>query len=198
MKTAIYVRVSTDRQSHESQMKDLESFASGKDVEWYKDKCTGRKMDRPGMDRLLADVHAGRVNRIAVYDLSRLGRTAKGLTALFEELIERKCTLVSLKEGIDLLTPAGRMIANVLASVAQFESELRADKIRAGLAAKKSKGEPWNNGRPTGSKKWDDKDANAVATMRAAKVPVATIKDRLKLSRGTIYNIISTLEGCEP
>lgn len=142
------------------------------------------------MDRLLADVRAGKVNRIAVYDLSRLGRTAKGLTALFEELIDRKCTLVSLKEGIDLLTPAGRMIANVLASVAQFESELR-----AGLASKKSRGEPWNNGRPVGSKKWDEKDAKAVATMRAAKVPVATIKDRLKLSRGTIYNIIATLEA---
>lgn len=190
MKTAIYVRVSTDRQTHESQLKDLTSYANGKDVVWYEDKASGRKMERPGMDKLLKDVRAGKINRIAVYDMSRLGRTARGLTTLFEELINRKCTLVSLRDGVDLLTPSGRLIANVLASVAQFESELRADKIRAGLAAKKARGEDWGNGRPQGSTKWTDKDAKAVETMRAAKVPVSTIVERLKLSRSTVYNII--------
>ena len=75
-------------------------------------------MDRPGLNRLLADVSAGKVARVVVWRLDRLGRTAKGLTALFEDLAARKVNLVSLKDGLDLKTAAGRLMANVLASVA--------------------------------------------------------------------------------
>lgn len=89
------------------------------------------------------------------------------MTALFEELIERKCTLVSLKDGIDLLTPSGRLIANVLASVAQFETEMRREKVLAGIEAKKLRGEKWNNGRPKGSVKWTDADVEAIKSMKA-------------------------------
>jgi hypothetical protein len=80
---------------------------------------------RFAMNKLLADVAAGKVSKIVVWRLDRLGRTAKGLTALFEELVARKVTLISLKDGIDLLTPAGRLMANVLASVAAYETEIR-------------------------------------------------------------------------
>lgn len=193
MKTAIYSRVSTEKQSTDSQRKDLESYARGKDCIWFEDKFTGRKMNRPGMDKLLDAVRRGEVNRIVVYDLSRLGRTAKGLTALFEELIERKCTLVSLKDGIDLLTPSGRLIANVLASVAQFETELRREKVLAGIAAKKAKGEKWNNGRPKGSVKWTEQDVEAIKSMKASGLPMTKIVARTKLSRSTIYNILGGL-----
>jgi DNA invertase Pin-like site-specific DNA recombinase len=61
--------------------------------------------------------------------LDRLGRTAKGLTALFEELQSRHVGLVLLGEGLDLSTPAGRLLANVLASVSQYESEVRGERV---------------------------------------------------------------------
>ena len=72
-------------------MPDLERWvaANGGEVEWFKDTFTGKSMDRPGLQKLLDAMRAGKVERIVVWRLDRLGRTAKGLTALFEELRER-------------------------------------------------------------------------------------------------------------
>ena len=92
-------------------------------------------MDRPGFERLMAAVRAGKVSTIVIWRLDRLGRTASGLTALFEDLRSREVNLVSLKDGLDLATPAGRLMANFLASVAAFETEVRAERVMAGLAA---------------------------------------------------------------
>src|SRR5271165_2624668 len=108
-------------------------------------------MSRPSWDRLMADVRKGTIKRIVCWRLDRLGRTASGLTRLFDELIAAGVTLVSLRDGIDLLTPAGRLIANVLASVAQYETEVRGERIRAGIDVKRARGEKWGNGRPKGS-----------------------------------------------
>ena len=73
--TAIYLRVSSKQQDHASQMPDLERWAAAHDGEvvWYKDKFTGKTMDRPGMERLLTDLRAGKVERIVVWRLDRLG-----------------------------------------------------------------------------------------------------------------------------
>src|SRR5947209_3428366 len=115
-RTAIYVRVSTKQQDQRSQEPDLKRWAQSQEgeVAWYRDTFTGRSMERPGMERLLADVREGKVGTVVVWRLDRLGRTAKGLTALFEELREKGVGLVSLKDGLDLSTPAGRLMANVL------------------------------------------------------------------------------------
>ncbi len=70
-------------------------------------------MDRVGWNRLYAAIEAGDVSKVVVWRLDRLGRTAAGLTKLFEELHRRKIGLVSLKDGFDLQTAAGRLMANV-------------------------------------------------------------------------------------
>ena len=66
------------------------------DGQWYKDQFTGKSMDRKGWNRLMDNVRAGKVGTVVVWRLDRLGRTAKGLTALFEELLERKVTPTAL------------------------------------------------------------------------------------------------------
>jgi DNA invertase Pin-like site-specific DNA recombinase len=76
-------------------------------VPWYKDTFTGKTLDGPAMTRLLADLRAGKVKSVVVWRLDRLGRTAKGLTALFDELVVLKVNFVSLRDGMDLGTPAG-------------------------------------------------------------------------------------------
>ena len=90
---AIYVRVSTSRQDTRSQEPDLqrwiEAFANGTEVVWYRDKFSGRTMDRPGWNRLQAAIDASKVTKVVVWRLDRLGRTAAGLTALFEEFQRR-------------------------------------------------------------------------------------------------------------
>src|SRR5271170_5600702 len=121
--TAIYLRVSSRQQDQRSQEPDLKRWVKAQEGEvvWYRDSFTGKTMNRPGMDKLLADVREGKVGSVVVWRLDRLGRTAKGLTALFEELRELGVGLVSLKDGLDLSTPAGRLMANVLASVAAYD-----------------------------------------------------------------------------
>src|SRR5208283_370678 len=148
--TGIYVRVSSKQQDQRSQEPDLKRWAAGQEVEvvWYRDKFTGRTMERPGMDKLLADMRAGKIGSIVVWRLDRLCRTAKGLTALFEDLRERGVNLISLRDGVDLSTPAGRLMANVLASVAAYETEVRAERVLAGQAAARAAGKTWG-----GSKK---------------------------------------------
>ncbi len=138
---AIYVRVSTEDQTTASQLPDLTKWAeaAGGPAQWYHDKFTGRKLDRPGMTELLADVKAGRVAQIVVWRLDRLGRTCKGLCALFEDLTAAGVGLVSLRDGFDLSSPAGKLHAQILAAVAEYETEVRADRVRSGIEAIREK-----------------------------------------------------------
>ena len=144
---AIYIRVSTKEQDTKSQEPDLkrwvEAFADGMLVRWYSDKATGRNMDRPGWQKLEPAIDAGKVEKLAVWRMDRLGRTASGLTALFEKLQAKKIGFESLRDRVDLSTPAGRLLANVLASVAVFENEVRGERIRAGQAAARARGKTW-------------------------------------------------------
>ena len=139
---AIYLRVSGRTQDTKSQEPELQRWADMQDepVMWYYDTFTGTTMNRPGWNQLERAIQDGKVSTVVCWRTDRLGRTAKGLTALYEDLIERKVNLVSLKDGVDLLTPAGRMVANVLASVNQFETEVRRERIAAGLAVAKENG----------------------------------------------------------
>jgi DNA invertase Pin-like site-specific DNA recombinase len=90
-KIAVYVRVSTKAQDKRSQEPDLKRWVANQDDEvlWFRDAFTGRTMNRPGMEKLIAGVRAGTIRTIVCWRLDRLGRTARGLTALFEELRER-------------------------------------------------------------------------------------------------------------
>lgn len=176
--------------------------ATGTTIKWYTDVFTGKSMERPGMVKLLADIRGGKIKTVVVWRLDRLGRTAKGLTALFDELVVLKVNFVSLKDGIDLGTPAGRLIANVLASVASYETEIRAERIAAGRAAKQAKIDaivraggtppPVNKGgRPRGTpNKVTPTVAAMVLRMKAEKVKVAHISKELRLSRQTVYEVL--------
>ena len=84
--SAIYVRVSSNRQEFRSQLPDLkawtDAYTKDETVKWYKDKATGETMDRPGWRRLERDIRAGKVSRLGCWRLDRLGRDAAGLVSL--------------------------------------------------------------------------------------------------------------------
>src|ERR1035441_3463051 len=135
--TAVYIRVSSKRQDTASQEPDVKRYLAANGLEGatvYRDKFTGRTMERPGFSKLLAAIRAGEVKNVIVWRLDRLGRTASGLAALFAELNARKVNLVSLRDGLDLSTPAGRLMGHVLASVAEYETEVRAERVLSGPA----------------------------------------------------------------
>jgi DNA invertase Pin-like site-specific DNA recombinase len=191
--TAIYARVSNRAQDTASQEPDLKRWAEGRDhkVVWYRDKFTGKSMDRPGWNKLMKAVQEGKVSAVVVWRLDRLGRTAKGLTALFEDLAARKVNLVSLKDGLDLATPAGRLMANVLASVAQYETEVRAERIVAGQAVARERGVKFGRPEGTGRRiKVTPEQEETIHRLKAEGKKIAAIARAVGLSRPTIYSVI--------
>jgi DNA invertase Pin-like site-specific DNA recombinase len=192
---AIYLRVSSRRQDTRSQEPDLkrwaEAFADAP-VKWYHEKFSGKTMDRPGWRRLEADMIAGLVSKIVVWRLDRLGRTAAGLTALFEDLQRRNIGFESLRDKVDLSTAAGRLMANVLASVAAYENEIRSERIRAGQAVAMANGKHWG-GSPKGRRlKVTTEQAEAIHRLKGEGEKVAAIARATGLSRPTIYSVLDS------
>jgi DNA invertase Pin-like site-specific DNA recombinase len=189
---AIYMRVSTKRQDTQSQEPDLKRWAEahGGEVRWYRDTFTGTSMDRPGLSRLLQAIASGLVSDVVVWRLDRLGRTAKGLTALFDDLIKCKVNLVSLKDGLDLSTPAGRLMANILASAAAYETEVRAERILAGQEAARARGVTWGGSKPGRRLKVKAEQIDVIMRMVAEQKPITGMARATGLSRPTIYRLI--------
>lgn len=190
---AVYTRVSSKSQTHKSQLPDLKRWADAQElpVKWYKDTFTGKSMERPGWSKLETDLREGKVSAVVVWRLDRLGRTAKGLTALFSELQERGVGLVSLKDGLDLSTPAGRLMAHVLASVAQYETELRAERVLAGQAKARAEGKTWGGRKPGTRIRVDEEREEGILTMYGQGKPIAEIARVVGVSRPTIYNVLA-------
>jgi len=189
---AVYLRVSSTTQNAASQQPDLKRWADAQaePVEWYSDRFTGKSMDRPAFKRLERALRAGEVSTLVVWRLDRLGRTASGLASLFEELVQRKVNLVSLRDGLDLSTPAGRLMAGVLASVAVYETEVRSERQTAGIAAAKGRGVRF--GRPLGTRKSRIPPCKRAAIIdhKAAGWKVADIARAVGLARKTIYAVL--------
>jgi DNA invertase Pin-like site-specific DNA recombinase len=191
---AIYVRVSTGNQNTASQELDLakwaELHADGMPVQWYRDTATGRTMDRPGWQRLEAALLQNEVASIVVWRLDRLGRTAAGLTKLFDQLQSSGVNLISLKDSLDLSTPAGRLMANVLASVAQYETEVRAERVRAGIARAKANGKQWGGSRQGRQHRVNQDKVDAILQMAGEGKSVAAIARAVGLSRQWVHELL--------
>jgi DNA invertase Pin-like site-specific DNA recombinase len=130
-----YARVSTDEQSLDLQLDALKK-AGCKRV--FTDKASATKADRPGLAGAISQFRPGDV--LVIWKLDRLGRTVKGLVDFVADLQGRGVQFRSLTNGIDTTTPAGRFFFHVMASLAQMERELLAERTRAGLAAARRRG----------------------------------------------------------
>jgi DNA invertase Pin-like site-specific DNA recombinase len=198
MHTAIYMRVSSSRQETRSQEADLLAYkgtleAKGDEVKVYSDKRSGTTYDRPAWQALWNAVQAGQVERIVVWRLDRLGRLAGQTIQLLDELEAKGVAFLSIRDGFDPSTPAGRLTRNVLASVSQFETEVRSERQRAGIdAAREENGGkcPWG-GRQAGPNKKTLEKAPVVRQLHAEGRSIAEIARITELTRQTIYRLIA-------
>ncbi len=189
---AIYARVSSGKQDLRSQLPDLERWteAQNQPIRWFKDKASGKSMDRKGWQKLQNEMGSGNVSKLVVWRMDRLGRTAAGLTALFEELQLRKIGFESLRDRVDLSTPSGRLMACVLASVAAYENEVRSERVLAGQAVARANGKTWGGSRKGRRLSVSEEQVTQVRRLRSEGVAVAAIARAVSLSRPTIYRLL--------
>ena len=194
---ALYMRVSTKHQDTASQEPELRRWTETHEGEcrWYHDTYTGTSMDRPGFRLLLKNMEVGAVDTLVVWRLDRLGRTAKGLINLFDDLICWKINLVSLRDGLDLLTPSGRLMANILAGVAAFETEIRAERILAGQAAARSRGVRWGGSTPGRRIKVTAEQVASIERSWQEGEKIARIARATGLSQPTVYRVPAECNG---
>ncbi len=108
---------------------------------------SGATMDRPALQRLLADVQGGRIDLLVVYKVDRLSRALSDFARIVEILERHGVSFVSVTQQFNTTSSMGRLTLNVLLSFAQFERELTGERIRDKIAASKKKG-LWMGGRP--------------------------------------------------
>ena len=180
-----YARVSTGHQSLDQQMDAL--TAAGVDAgRVYSDMLSGSstREQRPGLAALLDYARPG--DAIVVVGIDRLGRNAAEVMQTIRDLNERDIVLRSLREGIDTSTAAGRMVAGVLASLAELELELGKERRAASREARRARGQ--SIGRP---KALDASKAKLARRMHASGEPATTIAAALGVSRATVYRILA-------
>jgi len=154
VRCAIYTRKSTDENlgsdfnSLDAQRESAEMYIRSQQHEgWvvlpdrYDDgACSGATVERPALQRLLADVEAGAVDVIVVYKIDRFSRSLLDFTKLIETLEAHNVSLVSVTQQFNTTTSMGRLTLNILLSFAQFEREVIAERIRDKVGAARRRG----------------------------------------------------------
>jgi DNA invertase Pin-like site-specific DNA recombinase len=180
-----YARVSTGHQSLDQQLDAL--HAAGVDPQRvYRDKLSGTSTheQRPGLAALLKYARPG--DAIVVVGIDRLGRNAAEVMTTIRELRDREIVLRSLREGIDTSNATGRMVAGVLASLAELELELGRERRAAAREARRARGQAI--GRP---KVLDKSKAALARRMHASGESASTIAATLGVSRATVYRVLA-------
>lgn len=190
----VYLRVSTDDQSHDSQRAEVLRWIhrGGIDpgrVAWYVDSWTGRETNRPDLNRLREDVDAGRLGTVVVYKLDRLGRNMLDALTLLSAWCQAGVRVASATQPIDVQGVAGKIVAAVLLGVAEIELEQIRDRQRAGIEVAKSKGV--YRGRAAGAIKAQGGRERA-REMRARGLKLAEIAATLKTSTRTVMRYLDS------
>src|SRR5689334_8580456 len=171
-----YARVSTGDQDVAGQTMRLTQAGA---IKVYSDIRSGKTMERPGLEALLAYARKG--DTLAVVRLDRLGRSLGELLATVVMLKERGIALLSLEERIDTNSAAGELVFHVFGAIAHFERRLIAERTKEGIAAARAKGKHPGR-RPLDA----DKIAAALSLVKAGLSPTAAAK-QLGLGRSTVY-----------
>jgi DNA invertase Pin-like site-specific DNA recombinase len=143
VRAAIYARVSTLDQEPENQLVELRRYVAARGwtgVEYVDRGVSGAKDRRPALDQLLADAKRRRFDVLVCWRLDRLGRNLRHLILLLDELHAIGVAFISLAEGIDATTPAGRLQLHVLGAIAEFERARLRERTIAGLQRARAQG----------------------------------------------------------
>lgn len=184
-RAALYARVSTlIAQDPEMQLSELREYASRRGwqvIGEYVDRTSGAKESRPALNRLMNDAQRRKFDLVAVWKIDRFGRSLKHLVNALAEFESLGVAFVSLRDNLDLSTPAGRLMFQIIGAMAEFERSLIQERVRAGLRNARQKGR--RLGRPPALV-----DAAKIAALRASGASWRAISTQLGIGIGTAYN----------
>ena len=193
MRVAIYARVSTDGQSVNAQLAELREVAArrGWDIaQEFTDKgisgAKGRDQ-RPALDAMLKAATRGEFNIVAAWSVDRLGRSLQHLVAGLGDLQSAGVGLFLHKQGLDTSTPSGRAMFGMLGVFAEFEREMIAERVRAGIKHAKANGT--KTGNPFGRPRVGADVERKVRELRAIKWGINRIARELAIGSGTVRRI---------
>ena len=190
-RVALYARVSTlNNQDPEMQLAELREYAGRRGwqiVEEFTDQgVSGCKESRPALNRMMSDACRRRFDAILVWKIDRFGRSLKHLVNALAELAALGVAFVSLRDNLDLSTPSGRLMFQIIGAMAEFERALIQERVRAGIRNAKAKG--IRVGRPRVVV-----DAFQIASLRAQKRSWAEIVAELGIGKGTAQRALAGL-----
>src|SRR5882762_267699 len=183
-RVALYARVSTlNNQDPEMQLAELREYAGRRGwevVEEFTDQgVSGCKESRPALNRLMSDACRRRFDAILVWKIDRFGRSLKHLVNALAELAALGVAFVSLRDNLDLSTPSGRLMFQLIGAMAEFERALIQERVRAGIRNARVKGKQL--GRPRVIV-----DASRIIDLRTQGLSWAEIKAEMGVSPGTV------------
>jgi len=195
-RVALYCRISTADQSCDRQERDLAAFAQRAGYEvvgTFRETGSGARADRAERRKVMALAQRREIDAVLVTELSRWGRSTLDLLHTLQELEARRVSVIAMSGlAFDLSTPHGRMLATVVAGIAEFERELIRERVRSGMAAAKARGK--RLGRQPGQRPKSDRLAPKVLALVAQGRSYRLIGRELGLSKNTVAGIVKRRE----
>lgn len=180
-----YARVSSIDQSLDVQIDRLSDCDK-----IFQEKWSGTTDKRPALQECLRYLREG--DQLIITKLDRLARSTLHLCKIAEQLEQEGIDLIVLDQSIDTSTPTGRLLFNVLAAIAQFETEIRAERQREGIAKAKQRGVQF--GRQAALK---EEQIQELQQSRQEGVKIKELMERYSLSKASIYRYLGAGEERE-
>src|SRR3984957_7788814 len=189
MRVGLYARVSTlNGQNPEMQLAELREYCSRRGWEIFREYVdhgvSGLKESRPELNRLLADARRRHVDIVLCWKVDRFGRSLKYLVSPVADFDSIDVAFVSLRDNLDLSTPSGRLMFQIIGAMAEFERSLIQERVRAGIRHARSKGKMLGRPRRVVS-------AAEIARLRANGRSWSQIQTELGVSKGTAQRAVN-------
>ena len=182
-------------QHPEMQLAELREHASrrGWEIagEYVDEGVSGSKESRPELNRLMADARRRQFDVVLVWKIDRFGRSLRHLVNALADLDAYGVAFASLKDSLDLSTPSGRLMFQIIGAMAEFERALIQERVRAGLQNARRSGKTL--GRPRRIV-----DIGRISRMKAEGQSLRSIASKLDISYGTTRKLLASIERKTP